>query len=182
VEETESIIVGEGLDPPLTLEKGGRKKVTYYARKSARIPNYDYASYNYYFVTICTHNRRCIFGSPEQLNEMGTIAWEEIQKISLHYNSIHVDHFVVMPNHIHMIVILEGNGPNLNQVIAQYKSGVTRKIREIITDISVWQRSYHDHVIRNQREYEKIWNYIEGNPSNWNKDCFFVASAQYHQV
>ena len=153
--------------------------MTYYSRKSARIPNYNYASYNYYFVTICTHNRRCIFGNPGSLNIMGKIAKEQILHIPDHYKNILVDHYVVMPNHIHMIIKLESDQYNLNQIIAQYKSGVTRIIRESFSDISVWQRSYHDHIIRNQREYEKIWNYIEGNPLKWNEDCFFVDTAQY---
>ena len=110
---------------------------------------------------------------------MGKIAQEQIIDIPNHYEKVSVDHFVVMPNHIHMIIKLESDQYNLNQIIAQYKSGVTRIIRESVSDISVWQRSYHDHVIRNQREYEKIWNYIDGNPLKWNDDCFFIDSAQY---
>ena len=152
--------------------------MAYYSRKSARIPNFNYASYHYYFVTICTHNRRCIFGDPGFLNIMGKIAQEQIIDIPNHYEKVSVDHFVVMPNHIHMIIKLESDQYNLNQIIAQYKSSVTRKIREFFPDISVWQRSYHDHIIRNQREYEKIWNYIDGNPLKWNEDCFFIDSAQ----
>ena len=154
----------------------------YYSRKSARIPNFDYSSNNYYFVTICTYHRRCLFGAPSRLNWMGNLVQEEIQKISSHYQSVGMDHFVVMPNHIHMIVILGENAPDLNQVMAQFKSGVTRKIRERNPDILVWQRSYHDHVIRDQKGYETIWNYIEGNPMNWDKDCFFIDAAQLDQV
>ena len=72
------------------------------------------------------------------------------------------------------LVIEEGlNNPNLNQIVAQYKSGVTRKIREILPDMRVWQRSYHDHVIRDQKGYEKIWTYIENNPLKWEEDCFY---------
>ena len=148
--------------------------MTYYARKSARIPNYDYASYHYYFVTICTYNRRCIFGSPEQLNEMGTIAREEIQKISLHYNSVHVDHFVVMPNHVHAILILQEQNVSLSVVIGQYKAYVTKAIRKYLPDYHVWQSSFHDHVIRNEKDYQRIWLYIEGNPARWREDCFYT--------
>ena len=148
--------------------------MTYYNRKSARIPNFDYSSRNYYFVTICTKNRRCIFGLPDILNRYGKIAEEEILKISSHYEGVTIDKYVVMPNHVHMIVILENENHNLNQVIAQYKSGVTRWIRKFLPDVTVWQRSYHDHVIRNQAAYEKIWLYIEANPMNWNKDCFYM--------
>ena len=154
----------------------------YYSRKSARIPDFDYSSNNYYFVTICAHNRRCIFGEPDCLNWMGKLVQEEIQKIPTHYASVLVDQYVVMPNHIHMIIVLEENSPNLNQIIAQYKSGVTRKIREQSPAVSVWQRSYHDHVIRDQKGYENIWNYIKGNPMNWSKDCFYIDPAQYNNV
>ena len=148
--------------------------MTYYNRKSERIPNFDYPSRNYYFVTICTRNRRCIFGLPDILNRYGKIAEEEILKISSHYEGVTIDKYVVMPNHVHMIVVLENENHNLNQVIAQYKSGVTRWIRKFVPDVTVWQRSYHDHVIRNQAAYEKIWLYIEANPMNWNKDCFYM--------
>ena len=154
--------------------------MAYYMRKSPRIPGYDYASSNYYFITICTHENRCIFGLPNGLNQMGMIAEKEITNLSLHYATVFIDKFVVMPNHIHMILIIEDgdNNPNLNQIVAQYKSGVTRKIREIFPDIKVWQRSYHDHVIRDQKGYEKIWIYIENNPLKWEEDCFYCKSEK----
>ena len=93
-----------------------------------------------------------------------------------------IDKYVVMPNHIHMIIILEEQNHDLNQIIAQYKSGVSRRIRQIKSNMEIWQRSYHDHVIRDQKSYEMIWLYIEANPLNWNKDCFYmdpnIGSAQ----
>jgi len=156
--------------------------MTFYSRKSARIPNYDYSACNYYFVTICTHNRRCIFGAPDDLNHLGNIAQKHIKQIPEHYHNVKIDNSVVMPNHVHMIVVLEENKHDLNQIIAQYKSGVSREIRQNGSDITVWQRSYHDHVIRDQKSYENIWNYIVGNPMDWNKDCFFVDSAYFNQV
>ena len=145
--------------------------MAYYSRKSARIPNYDYARDNYYFVTICTHNRRCIFGKP---NCFGIIAEQEIKQLPKHYDSVKIDHYVVMPNHIHMIVVLDKADQNLNQIIAQYKSGVSRRIHQLKSDMDIWQRSYHDHVIRDQKSYENIWLYIEANPMNWNNDCFYI--------
>ena len=151
--------------------------MTYYSRKSPRMKQYDYATSNYYFVTVCTHNRHCIFGLPDNLNRMGKIAEEHIKQIPTHYSSVKIDKYVVMPNHVHMIVILENSDNNLNQIIAQFKSGVTRKIRMENPEISIWQRSYHDHVIRSQKEYETIWSYIDANPINWNKDCFYMDFA-----
>ena len=147
----------------------------YYSRKSARIPNYDYSKCNYYFITICTHAHRCLFGSPGSLNQSGIIAKEEIMNLSSHYEKVTIDKFVVMPNHIHIILnIGDGeNNSNLNHIIGQYKSGVSRKIHEFAPDMKIWQRSYHDHVIRDQKGYEKIWMYIENNPLKWDEDCFY---------
>jgi len=153
--------------------------MAYYKRKSPRIPNYDYSTSNCYFLTVCTHNRRCIFGNPGNLNVYGLIAEEELLQLKNRYEAIHVDKYVVMPNHIHMIVTVEDTkyNPDIQQVIAQYKSGVSRKIHQISADMKIWQRSFHDHIIRNQNSYEQIWNYIEGNPLCWEKDCFYVDQS-----
>ena len=150
--------------------------MTYYARKSTRIPNYDYSSCNYYFITICTHNRKCIFGTPEQLNDIGKTVNKHILQIEAHYQNVIVEKYVVMPNHIHIILALQEmkDSPNINQIVGQFKSGVSREIHKLIPEMEVWQRSFHDHIIRSQKSYEKIWLYIENNPVNWNKDCFFV--------
>ena len=149
--------------------------MTFYSRKPTRIPYYDYSSENYYFITICTHNRKSLFGKPDQLSKIGAIAHQKIKAIPLHYEHVHIDKFVVMPNHVHMIMVLsKGNQADVEQIIAQYKAGVTRKVRNIYPNIEIWQRSFHDHIIRNQNSYEKIWLYIEGNPQNWHKDCFYT--------
>ena len=154
--------------------------MTYYKRKSPRIPGYDYSSSNYYFITICTHEHRCIFGLPNCLNRIGRIAEKEIEDLNVHYENISIDKYVVMPNHIHIILVIEDSykNPNLNQIVAQYKSGVTRKIREFLPNFKIWQRSYHDHVIRDQKGYEKIWTYIENNPLKWEEDCFYCMSEE----
>ena len=149
--------------------------MTFYNRKSPRIPNYDYTSENYYFITICTKNRRCLFGSVYELSRIGKIAEEQIGAIQTHYENVYVEKYVVMPNHIHMILVMNSSGENnAEQIIGQYKSGVTREVRKFDSNAVVWQRSFHDHVIRDQRSFEKIWLYIEGNPQCWNKDCFYV--------
>ena len=151
--------------------------MAYYQRKSPRIPNYDYSNPNYYFITICTHQRKCIFGTPKQLNQFGEIAKKHIQNLQNHYVDVRVDQFVVMPNHIHMILILGAeNRANIETIIAQYKAGVSREIRKIKYGINIWQRSFHDHVIRDRESYLNIWKYIEGNPLCWEKDCFFTEA------
>ena len=144
-------------------------------RKHPRLKNYDYSSPNYYFVTICTQGKVCLFGSPDQLNERGVAARNGILQIESHFQNVEVDKFVVMPNHVHMVLILRGEGASLSTVIGQYKSAVVRKIRETEPNCNVWQTSFHDHIIRNQQSYEKIWLYIEANPWSWDKDCFYQA-------
>ena len=153
--------------------------MTFYSRKSPRIPNFDYTSDHYYFLTVCTHNRRCLFGEPDHLNGWGRIAQEQILQLETHYCNVKVDQYVVMPNHIHMILVLgcgekAGKNPDLQQIMAQLKSGISREIRNTGSDLTVWQRSFHDHVIRTQKDYEKIWMYIQTNPMRWDKDCFFI--------
>ena len=148
----------------------------FYDRKATRIPNYDYTVDNYYFITVCTHEKRCIFGKPDKLNELGKIASECLGKVGALFESVTVDNYIVMPNHIHAIIIIENNSAkrvDLSIVVGQYKSAVTRKIHEKNPDFIVWQRSFHDHIIRHQSEYEKIWQYVQFNSQKWNEDCFY---------
>ena len=146
-------------------------------RKSPRIPGYDYSTPNYYFITVCTHNKSCIFGKPGKLNQFGIIAERNMQKIPEIYPNIGVDKFVIMPNHVHVILTVAGlERNNVIQAIGQYKMSVTRQIHGINPGMNVWQRSFHDHVIRNQKQYDKIWEYIENNPLKWDEDCFYIAN------
>ena len=152
-------------------------------RKETRIPNYNYGSYNYYFVTICAHNKKCIFGQPNALNSVGKTAEQYLKNISKIYPQVIVDKFVVMPNHIHMILIMgknisEKNLPDLTRVVGQFKMAVTKEVHKVRPDLVVWQRSFHDHIIRNQHSYEKIWNYIDGNPAKWEEDCFYITDSK----
>ena len=144
------------------------------SRKHPRLKNFDYSSPNYYFVTICTRDKTCIFGKPDHLNQWGTIAEKALQEIEHHFSGVRIDNYVIMPNHVHIILILQGECSNISHIIGQYKSAVTRQIHEADPQRAVWQTSFHDHVIRNQKDYERIWLYIEANPPNWNKDCFFT--------
>lgn len=148
-------------------------------RKPTRLPNYDYSTPNYYFITVCTHEKRCIFGKAGTINRFGKIVKSCIEKISEVFSNVHVDKYVIMPNHIHIILVLrsENNNeilPNISTVVGQFKTAVTKSIRNIEQNRIVWQRSFYDHIIRNQMEYESIWNYIEGNPSKWMEDKLYV--------
>ena len=143
------------------------------SRKHPRLKEYDYSTPNYYFITICTWKKQCLFGAAGSLNARGKIAEHGILQIEKHFPNVRVDHYVVMPNHVHLILDVQRRGKPLPQVIGQYKSFVTKEIRKTEIIQAVWQTSFHDHVIRNQESYEKIWLYIESNPQNWEKDCFF---------
>ena len=148
--------------------------MVFHERKNPRITGYDYSSENYYFVTICTENKKCIFGKSNQINEFGRLAGDFIEKITEYYPNVFVDKYVVMPNHVHMILYLStGNSVSLSQIIGQYKMVVTKQIHKRDKDVTVWQRSFHDHIIRNRQSYEKIWEYIDNNPKKWELDCFY---------
>lgn len=155
----------------------------YYHRKPTRIPQFDYSSDNFYFITICTHEKKCIFGQPQRLNIYGEIVSRALCSIVLHYEHIKVTNYVVMPNHVHAIIVIgcdgsSGKRPDMNTIIGQFKSGVSREIHKIEPDLRVWQRSYHDHIIRNEKSYQKIWEYIDNNPICWEDDCFYITDCR----
>ena len=112
---------------------------------------------------------------PGRLNASGIIADNCLLKIQKFNPAVAIDKYVIMPNHVHAILAVNENSPSITTVIGQYKSAVTKRIREIYPRKNVWQRSFHDHVIRDQRGYEKIWMYIEDNPRKWEEDCFYRA-------
>ena len=112
------------------------------------------------------------------MNERGLIAKNCLDQIPEHYPGYRLDHCVVMPNHIHAIITIEVVGAKgLSYVVGQYKSVVAKLIHRKDPGLAVWQRSFYDHVIRNQMRYDLIWNYIETNPLRWNEDCFYSSEA-----
>lgn len=156
-------------------------------RKPNRLKEYDYSTPGAYFVTICTEGRRktlCeIVGDGFPVPKPpGIIAETLVREIPVKYPQVQIDHYVVMPNHIHILLSINGHSgtgnpsPTLGAIIGWYKYNVTKRINENMktTGIRFFQRSFHDHVIRNERDYQKIWNYIEGNPMKWAEDCFYV--------
>ena len=145
----------------------------FHQRKHPRLKYYDYSKPNYFFVTICTKDMRQLFGSVGSQNWRGRIAEQGIQLIPEHFPTVSIDKYVVMPNHVHAIVILQQSDVNLSAVIGLYKSYVAKMIHRREPECKIWQASFHDHVIRSQQAYEKIWLYIDSNPANWTKDCFY---------
>ncbi|MBQ7106208.1 MAG: transposase [Clostridia bacterium] len=157
-------------------------------RRPTRLRNYDYSNTGYYFVTICTHNRKNLLsniivgeGLPlPQLTIQGEIANKYILLVSKKYPSVKIDKYIIMPNHIHIIMCIDNNGrgnpsPTISNVIGWLKYNITKQINRKYNTIgtNVFQRSFHDHIIRDKNDYLKIWNYIDTNPQKWEDDCFY---------
>ena len=158
-------------------------------RKRARLKDYDYSQNGAYFITICSHNKQCIFSNivgqglaPAEikLSALGKIANTEILDLENRYESIRIDKYVIMPNHIHAIIMIQNDTagaspcPTLSDIVCAFKSMVTRNYHSTGLCQKVWQTSFHDHVIRDEQDYLKIWNYIDTNPQKWNEDCFYI--------
>lgn len=155
-------------------------------RKPTRLKGYDYSAPGAYFVTVCTHGRQELLSEivgedahilPQpKLTEIGNVCDKYINNINIKYENVTVDKYIIMPNHIHMIIFLHGrmwaSSPtkNLNNIIGSFKTMVTKE-----TGNSIWQRSYHDHVIRDEKDYQRIWEYIDTNAAKWEDDCFYNA-------
>lgn len=157
-------------------------------RKQNRLNAYDYSTPGCYFVTVCTKNHRAILrrgaqcapetGMPE-LTETGVAVEYGILQIPKHYTNVLVDKYVVMPNHIHMILRLEERGgrtlcaptqrPTVARIVKMMKEAVTKSV-----SWPIWQKGYHDHIIRGEADYLRIWNYIDTNPAKWREDCYYT--------
>ena len=152
----------------------------YPQRKSPRLQGYDYSKSGAYFVTICTHNRHPLFGEIQDsimhANPNAEIAAARWDAIPEHYPDVDLDAFVVMPNHVHGILILTGESDfttMLGRVVNAYKGAVTAGIRKIHPGMVVWQPRYHDHIIRDETGLNRIRQYIISNPALWAQDTFY---------
>ena len=148
-------------------------------RKRQRMKGFDYSTPTAYFITICTHEKRCLFGTPSQLNTYGKIASDHIAGLAVHFPGLQIDHYVVMPNHIHILLTINWGHvpaaqafPNVSAIIGSYKSSVSRAIHQLDPVLTVWQKSFHDHIPRTEKDFQEIWKYIEENPHNWINDVY----------
>ena len=164
-------------------------------RKSIRLKNYDYSQNGAYFVTICTHNKKNIFSHIRRddpcghplipLTQLGEIVQNQIEFIEKRYD-IAINKYVIMPNHVHLIIAIEnpnGNkhpqGVSLQQIVGGYKSYISNEYLNICKEQGlfmgeIWQKGYHEHIIRNEQEYQNIWKYIDTNPLKWQDDCYHI--------
>lgn len=141
-------------------------------RKRIRLENYDYTQNGYYFVTICTYNREKILSvindNEITLYPIGEIIEQELKLLESKYN-IEISPYVIMPDHIHAIIRIEREeqspSPTLINIICALKSITTRKANNYysVKGRKIWQRSYYEHIIRNERDYIETFEYIKYN-------------------
>jgi len=146
-------------------------------RKHPRLNHFDYSTSGAYFITICTHNRSCLLSNiTEQgliYTTYGNIAREQLILLERRYSGLKVDQYVIMPNHIHMILLLEQGGPRITDVVCAYKSLTTRECKKIRPIDILFQTSFYEHVIRGQVDYDEIAEYIVNNPKQWELDQLY---------
>lgn len=145
-------------------------------RKKIRLQGYDYSTAGAYFITICTQDHRKIFWEtvgadiirPNEikLSKYGLLVETAIKNIPKHYENIAVDKYCIMSDHIHLLISsTDGrmiSAPTMSRTIGQMKRWVSRQ-----TGSSFWQKSYFDHIIRNENDYRENWEYIDRNPQAW---------------
>ena len=142
-------------------------------RKQIRLPEYDYSTPGAYFVSICTTQRRCILSEiavgaatsrpPEvRLTALGMVVASAVSNISSVYPAISIDNYVIMPNHVHLIL-------RIVTVIGHMKRWASMR-----AGTALWQKSFHEHVIRNEEDYRQIWEYVENNPARWAEDRYYA--------
>ena len=169
-------------------------------RKQIRLPDYDYSAPGAYFVTVCTQDRRCILSDISvgalheapavsvRLTQIGQIVDETIRSLPARYSKLAVDHYVVMPNHIHLLLRIEadralreaplradGTRSLLAKAVGYLKMNSSKRIHERHPELQLWQRGYYEHVIRNEKDHLEICEYMENNPARWVEDRYYQA-------
>ncbi len=144
-----------------------------------RLPGFNYSQAGYYFITICTYKQQDLFGEviDDQmvLNPMGELVKQEWQGLVAHYKGLILDEYIIMPNHLHAIVIINDEGTNsvikqgLFEIIRGFKTWSARKVngRFARPGVPLWQRSFYDHIIRDETDLNNTREYILNNPVKW---------------
>jgi len=155
---------------------------------SARLKDWDYSTPWWYYVTICTKNMRCWFGEINKgrmiLNDLGTIVEQLWRGMPKHYPAVELDYNVIMPNHLHGIIILKyvetGHAPSLQvkqptlgNVIGSFKSAISKWAHKNNYKNFEWQPRFYDHIIRNENDLRRIRTYIQNNPLKWELDEYY---------
>ena len=168
-------------------------------RVHPRLKNWDYSHAGAYFVTVCSKDKRHIFGriirkaentrtpvgrplaaAAVSLSTWGEIVQQELIDLENRFPSLKVGKYVIMPNHVHVILILENDvaaasgRPTVPDIIRAWKSLSTRRCRQAGLNHSLWQTSFYDHIIRDEQDYLTRWKYIDDNPAKWADDEYYI--------
>lgn len=161
------------------------------SRKQARLKDFDYCTTGAYFVTICTQNKAWIFELEQNFvgNDLcvvpplqNQIIHKWIKQIETKFDNIKIDKYVIMPNHIHLILVITERhaGRSLPDIMQYFKTMTTNEFIQNVKngllmpfDKKLWQKSYYDHIIRDEQDYQKIWKYIDENPLKWANDQYY---------
>jgi len=180
--------------------------LVFHQRKLQRLGDYDYSQNGIYFITICTQNRMCLFGATTKegitLNSAGKMVSEIFGKVSIIYSDIKVDHFVVMPNHLHGLLSIqhdllaknEGNEKvgttrrssptSISEYVQRFKTLTTKYYIDGVRNglyppfnKKLWEKSFYDHIIRDETDFLNHWQYIDQNPLKWLEDKYFKSAV-----
>lgn len=155
-------------------------------RKRIRLQGYDYSQAGCYFITVCTRDRKCLFWEPVgadiirpgrlPLSAHGEEAERAVLHIPVCYPQVTLHQWVVMPNHVHLLLqITEAGGRMLSAptrsvstVVGQMKRAVSKAL-----GMPVWQKGFYDHIVRDENDFLRIWTYIDANPAKWAEDRYY---------
>ena len=167
-------------------------------RKNIRLKGYDYSKKGCYFLTICVKDKHEMLGRIDvgdgvldvplvKLSEYGEIAKKHIKEIVEHYKHISIQKYVIMPNHIHILLRISNNNDgtsNINDGTSMTPSPTNAVVPSFVSTFkrfvhkdcgfSFFQRTYHDRIIRDEEDYQAKWNYMENNPIKWAEDEFYT--------
>jgi putative transposase len=159
-----------------------------FRRRSIRLPEYDYSKAGAYYITICSHNKKLIFGKiidGEIIpSKIGILVEQHLKEIPDHFENVFIDDYIIMPNHIHFILSIVGVQNfeplrneyqkiiprSIGSIIRAYKASVTKRCKKEEYKNKIWQRNYFEHIIRNQEDHYRIREYIQNNPLQWELD------------
>lgn len=155
-------------------------------RKNTRLKEYDYSQNGLYFVTICTENKEKTLSTIDieqdietaetTLTRIGNIAEKYLVDLENRYPFVKIDTYVIMPDHIHFLIAVLNDTDKkkqLSSMVCSYKSLVTKEVREKYGINKIFQRSYFDHIIRNEKDHKNTFSYIIRNPGKWIYDKYY---------
>ena len=155
----------------------------YPQRKTTRLKNYDYSTPGYYFITVCAKGKKKLFGdvaagdefsqSQPVRSKRGEAVCEQLEAMTGFYSNIVLEKYVIMPNHVHLLLQVkdeQGTRPTtLSGFVGTFKRFCNKSCGE-----NLWQSRSYDHVVRNEKDYQRIWEYIDNNPSRWTEDSLYT--------